>query len=416
MSDGKKLIAAILDAGSVEHLRAASEDLFIDDEVTLYHYVKNHYRRYSELPFARTVEEDTQIRLPQAPENIGYYLAKLHDRKMFSLVREDFLTLRNSLQRFDVDSTRAAIDRLKVSCRNTLPDNDVQSVSEAARDVLSEYSTAHDNPGVSGIPTGWRDFDSTIGGYQKGDLVSWVARMGVGKSYLLIKQAISAWEAGYNVLFVTMEMSITQIVRRVVGLGSGINPDYLRKGTLDTYSINRVERYVNELVHAERFNIFAGSFSKKVSDLELLIHELSPDIIFIDGAYLMRPDISPKSGSRIERVAEVYDELKKLTITCDRPIITTSQFSRQAGKRGKDGSLESISFSDAIAMHSSIVLSIKEGAPPYERTRRDVEVLKGREGESGTFPINYCFSPMNLNQVEASQAIAESVSLDWMSA
>ncbi len=415
MSDGKKLIAAILAAGSVEHLRAVNAELFIDDELPLYQYVRNHYRRYSELPLLATVETDNQMRFPQAPENIGYYLTKLQDRRMFTMVREDFLALRTALQRFDVDSTRGAIDRLKIACRETQVETEVQSVLEAARDVLGEYAEAHANPGVSGIPTGWRDFDEAIGGYQKGDLVSWVARMGVGKSYLLIKQAVSAWEAGYNVLFVTMEMSITQITRRIVGLGSGINPDYIRKGSLDTYGVQRLERYVRDMVHADRFNIFAGSFSKKVSDLELLVHELSPDIIFVDGAYLMRPDVMPKSGARIERVAEVYDELKKLTITSDRPIITTSQFSRQAGKRGKDGSLETISFSDAIAMHSSIVLSIKEGSPPYEKTRRDIEILKGREGEAGTYPINYAFSPINLDQVEASQAVAESVSVDWMS-
>lgn len=415
MSDGKKLIAAILEAGSVATLRLADEGLFEEDELEAYRFVRSHFRRYAELPDIRTVEQETHCRLPASPESVDYYLKRVYDRRLFVALRVEFAELRGALQGFNVDSAKEIIDRMKSACRVGTPDNDVRDVREAGRVVLSEYDEAHLNPGMSGVPTGWPMLDDAIGGYQKGDLVAWVARMGVGKTYLVLRQALHAWNAGYSVLIVTMEMTITQIVRRIVGMETGINPDFIKKGTLDEFGMRRMRGYVQQIAHADRLNIFAGSFSKKVSDIEILINELSPDIIFIDGAYLLRPDSGPKGASRLERVAEVYDELKKLTITSERPVITTSQFSRQAGKRGKDGSLETISFSDAIAMHSSIVFSIKEGSPPNERSRRDIEVLKGREGESGEYQINYKFTPMDFSEVHEDQAAAESVNLDWMS-
>jgi len=414
MSDGKKLIASLIETGSVETLRLAEDHLFEDEELDVFRFVKAHYRRYGELPDIRTVESETRQRLPAAPEAVAYYLKRVYDRKLFVSLREEFGALRDALQGFNVDDAKEIVDRMKTACRNTTPDNDVRNVRDAGRLVLRQYDEAHLNPGVSGIPTGWHRLDEVMGGYQRGDLVAWVARMGVGKTYLLLRQAISAWAAGYSVLVVTMEMTIEQIVRRLIGMEAGINPDFIRKGTLDEYALRRVRRYVSTIAHAERFNIFAGSFSKKVSDLEVLIHELSPDIIFVDGAYLLRPDTGSKSASRLERVAEVYDGLKKLTITSDRPIITTSQFSRQAGKRGKDGSLETISFSDAIAMHSSVVFSIKEGAPPNERSRREIEILKGREGEAGVYQTNYRFAPMDFSEVLEEQAQAEAVDVNWM--
>ncbi len=414
MSDGKKLIASLLETGSVETLRLADDHLFEDDELEVFRFVKTHYRRYGELPTIRTVESETRQRLPSAPESTEYYLKRVYDRKLFVSLREEFGALRDALQGFDVDVAKDIVDRMKSACRITTPDNDVRNVRDAGQLVLRQYEQAHMNPGLSGIPTGWPQLDEAMGGYQRGDLIAWVARMGVGKTYLLLRQAIHAWNSGYSVLVVTMEMTIEQIVRRMIGMESGVNPDFIRKGALDEYAFRRVQRYVSTLAHADRFNVFAGSFSKKVSDLEVLIHELSPDIIFIDGAYLLRPDTGSKSASRLERVAEVYDGLKKLTITTDRPIITTSQFSRQAGKRGKDGSLETISFSDAIAMHSSVVFSIKEGAPPNERSRREIEILKGREGESGTYQTNYSFTPMDFSEVLPEQAAAEAVSIDWM--
>lgn len=414
MSDGKKLIASLLGAGSVETLRLAGEELFEDDELAIFRFVKTHYRRYGELPATSTVEQETRQLLPSAPESVEYYLKRVYDRKLFVSLREEFGLLRDALQGFNVEQAKEIVDRMKFACRVNTPDNDVRDVGEAGLQVIQQYHEAHLNPGLSGIPTGWPQLDEAMGGYQRGDLISWIARMGMGKTYLILKQAIHAWSLGYSVLVVTMEMTIEQITRRVIGMEARINPDYIRKGMLDEFGLRRVQQYVTHISHANRFHMFAGSFSKKIADLEILIHELSPDIIFVDGAYLLRPGTIGKAVPRLERVAEVFDGLKKLTITADRPIVTTSQFSRQAGKRGKEGSLETISFSDAIAMHSSVVFSIKEGAPPNETTRREIEIMKGREGEAGKYQTNYNFATMNFSEVLPEQAAAEAVSLDWM--
>lgn len=415
MSDGRKLVAAVLDAGSVETLRLAGEELFEDEELDLFRFVKQHYRRYAELPDAGTVESELRIRLPRAPEPVAYYMQRVYDRKLYVELREEFSSMRDALSSMDLERARQSVDRMKMACRVATPDNDVRDVAQAADVVMQMYQQAHANPGVSGIPLGWDRLDAMLGGYQRGDLVTWVARLGMGKTYIMLRQAIHAWRMGYNVLIVTMEMTIYQIVRRVLGMEAGVNPDYIRKGMVDAYGMRRLTRYIDTIAHANRFNIYAGSFSKKVSDVEVLMHELAPDIVFIDGAYLMHPDTTVRSVSRMDRVPEVFDQLKKLTITSDRPIVATSQFSRQAGKRGKEGSLETISFTDAIAMHSSLVFSIKSGPPPYETSRRFLEIMKGREGEEGSYQINYQFNPMNFSEVFTEQLTAEGVDIEWMS-
>jgi hypothetical protein len=103
-----------------------------------------------------------------------------------------------------------------------------------------------------------------------------------------------------------------------------------------------------------------------------------------------------------------------MTITHNRPIVTTTQFSRAAGKKGKEGTLETISFSDAIAQNSSLVFGIKEGKPPNEKTRRSIETMKGREGESAEMETYYKFAPIDFSEVPPEQVSAESVDTDWM--
>jgi hypothetical protein len=120
--------------------------------------------------------------------------------------------------------------------------------------------------------------------------------------------------------------------------------------------------------------------------------------VFLDGTYLIHPSVK-SAMKRIERVAEVFDELKGLTITSDTPIVNTMQFNRQAGAGGKDGSLENIGFTDAVGMHSSIVLGLKFGPTENPRASRTMEFLKGREGEVGAVHMNFKFAPVDMSEL-----------------
>lgn len=414
MSDGKKLIASILETGSTQTLRLIDRSLFEENEQALYDYVHSHFSRYGVLPDIGTVESDTRKRLPATDEPVAYYLKKVRDRKLFVLLREGFGDLRESLQRFDTDAAKELIGRLNSSCRTSSPDNDLRSVAEAAEEVLSAYMDAHASPGLSGITTGFPSIDETTGGYQNGDLVSWVARMGVGKTMVLIHQARAARRAGHSVLFVTMEMTITQIVRRYLSMETGVASSYIRKGTLSSSAQQKLSNYVEEIRRADKMNFYAGAFSKSSNDIDTLITELSPDIGYVDGAYLMSPANITRSASRIDKVAAVFGDLKRMTISHDRPIVCSTQFSRAAGSKGKDGSLETISFSDSIAQNSSLVFGIKEGKPPNEKARRAITTMKGREGEHAEMEINYRFAPTDFSEVQPEQEAAEGADTQWM--
>jgi hypothetical protein len=130
--------------------------------------------------------------------------------------------------------------------------------------------------------------------------------------------------------------------------------------------------------------------------------------------------------SKVEKVSEVFDDLKKLTLSNNVPCIVTTQFNRTAGKKGKDGSLENIAFSDAISTHSSIVMSINEGKAPNANTQRVVTTLKDREGAGGQYHIYYKFAPMDFSEVLEAGAIdgehrtvgapnVQAVGVDWCS-
>ncbi len=398
MSDGLKLLASIVDNGSISVFRDLDGALFIEDEKPVYDFISRHYRRYGEIPSIATVEQECDIDIPDADEVPDYYVKKVHDRKLYSVVRGKFEELKTCLRRYDMDTARDVIDDLRASTSIVHTASDIRNIKDAMRGALRLYDEAHANPGLSGVPVGWPRFDRSTGGFQPGDLITYVARPGMGKTYLLLRQALSAWRAGYSVLVVTMEMTIEQCARRCIALETGVNPTFLRRGELSNYARDRIGRYVESVARSGRFRIFAGGLKSKVSDVEMLVSEYRPDILFIDGVYLMQPDVK-RQMSKLEKVPEVFDALKKMTISQNIPVVVTTQFSRSAGKKGKEGSLETIAYTDAISTHSSLVVSINDADPPRNQDVKVLSYLKGREGEAGTFEINYKFRPMDFTEV-----------------
>lgn len=398
MSDGLKLISNIIGAGTAQTLREIDRNWFLDEELAAYDWLSSHYRRFGQLPSAATLEGDTGIELPSAPESLDYYLTKVRDRKTYNDLREPFRDLRVALADNSVDNARTAIDNLKAVTRVMSSGQDLRNISEVGRAVIRGSIAQWGREGMPGITTGWPCLDNQLDGYQPGDLVTWVARPGMGKTYYLLHQAIAAWNAGSCVLFVSMEMTLEQLGRRLYGMVSGVNPRAIRRGRVSRYGTNRLNQTLEGFSeNGHRFHMYAGNFRKNVEDIETLVQELHPDIIYIDGVYILRTATGYKAG-RFDIAAEVFDYLKQMTIVHDRPIICTTKFNRSAGKKGTDGSLESIGMTDAVGSNSSIVFALKEGDAPNEDTQRIVEVMKGREGEEGTYMLNFSFSPMDFSE------------------
>lgn len=398
MSDGLKLLSLVIEHESTHVLRDLEADLFVDEEAEVYRFIRSHFRRYGNIPAFDTVENDTGVEIPEATESFDYYLKKVQDRKLYTLLRGDYERLKTSLRTFDMDQAREVVHSMRAATRTANDDRVLLTTHEAGQIVLSDYDNAHRNPGITGIPSGWPSFDEKTSGYQPGDLVSWVARPEMGKTYTLLKQAHFAYRSGASVLIVTTEMTISQVMRRFVGIDSRIDPRLIRSGQLSTHAQRRLTSLIDSYAGCRRLHVYSGGKHRRVSDVDMLIQEIRPDIVYIDGIYLMLSD-NKKPQNRAERVTEVFDEAKEVTNHRNLPIICTSQFNRVSGKKGRDGSLETVAYSDAISTHSSLVISLQEGSPGRERDARRSEFIKGREGEGGIVEFWYKFRPVNFEEV-----------------
>src|SRR6185369_7041918 len=78
-------------------------------------------------------------------------------------------------------------------------------VQETLKRIERAYDQYQCGSLVSGIPTGYRDLDDTLGGVHPGELFIIAGRPGMGKTALSAGIARGVAEGGYGVAFVTAE-------------------------------------------------------------------------------------------------------------------------------------------------------------------------------------------------------------------
>lgn len=136
----------------------------------------------------------------------------------------------------------------------------------------------------------------------------------------------------------------------------------------------------------------------------MLAATLNVDAVYIDGAYLLQSSTN-KRLSPFERVSTVAHIIKKSTTELDIPSVCSWQFNRDAvgKKKGKGAGvevagLENIGMSDAIGQLSSIVISMMQEESVETMESRLLTLLKGRDGETGQWRINWDFINMNFDE------------------
>ena len=417
MSVGLDFLSAVIDTKSLVSLRDATEDHFVDDEEkSVYNYVVSHMRTYGEIPSYDAVIEETDVELPEVEDSVDYYWSRLVNRKLYNDIREPYNELRKVLADSDLDAIPDIVARMSRALIVNREQSDLLPVDALGERVLDRYDQVHRSPGVTGVPSGWPTLDDDSSGYQPGDLVVWVARPGTGKTWLMLRQALLAHRAGRKVLFVTMEMSLVAIGNRFYGMAAGINSRMIRSGTLSTRAQNLLRRTIRQYRDSERLHFYGGNMGQGIGALTAVITEHQPDVVFIDGLYLLKPVSAPKSADRFQKVAYVLDELKTIALSRHIPIVGSSQFNRDRNKKGNQA-LDTIGYTDAFSTHSSLVYGIDFPPPTaLNQESRVIDVIKGREGESRSIAVNYRFSPINFDETDLEHADpnAEPVDMEWM--
>ena len=184
-----------------------------------------------------------------------------------------------------------------------------------------------------GITTGCVDFDKYLyhGGWGRKEEVIVMAPAKGGKSGVLGEFGKAASLAGYNVIYVTLEVSAKIIAERLDAALSdmaiatvGSNPFAVQA------AIEKAEKSAGKLIIEEY-----PSGVMKVSDLRKLLDEhrtkgLTFDMIIVDYGDLMRPENS--KTERREGLGEIFIGLRGIAFEENAALLTATQTNREGAK------------------------------------------------------------------------------------
>lgn len=389
-------------------------DLLFDAGKEALKFVRAHFSAHGKLPEAETVEADTGVAVPEladVPEPASYYIARVRRRALDNLAVEATKKQVTALDQDDVDGAlEAARELLATISAKNLTGEPVGDWTRSVDRRLAEYAQIKGHPGgLTGVPTPWPGLNELTQGMNPGDLWILAARLGRGKTWFLLKMAVEAWLAQANPLIVSMEMPRERIERRLDAIWAKVPYKALRRGLLGIHAEDHYTESLESLRAAAPLHIVTRKRVKTPQDIGILVEQLNPGVVLVDGFYKMRPSGGAKFRAHWERMVDLIDELQEFAQDKSVPVLVSTQFNReQTRKSGKgrkkeskgddDAGVEDLAFSDAIAMNADVVLALLWPDDLRAADEICLKLLKNREDERKAWSMKFDLESMEFDE------------------
>jgi replicative DNA helicase len=268
------------------------------------------------------------------------------------------------------------------------------------RDIIKSSIENIDNlyqlkSSVTGLPTGFYDFDQMTAGLQPSDLVIVAGRPSMGKSALVICMAeyVAVVHKSPVAIF-SLEMSKEQLVHRMLCSHARVDAHKARTGFLSQSDWPRLTNAAGKLSEA---SIFIDD-TPGIPVLELrakarrLKSRYNIELVIVD--YLQLVQGPGKVESRQQEISEISRSLKALAKELKVPLIAVSQLSRAVESRDdRKPRLSDLRESGAIEQDADVVvLLLREeyyNPTPENSGIADVNIAKQRNGPVGSFNLAF---------------------------
>ena len=252
-----------------------------------------------------------------------------------------------------------------------------------------------DNP-ITGIPTGWTDFDEMTSGLQPSDLVIVAGRPSMGKTTLAMNLAEqTAIKTRKPVAVFSMEMSGEQLAMRMMSSLGRIDQSKVRTGKLDDDDWARLTSAMGILADAPLFidDTPALSPTELRARARRMAREHGLGLIVID--YLQLMQSSSRSGeNRATEISEISRGLKALAKELNVPVVALSQLNRSLEQRpNKRPIMSDLRESGAIEQDADVIVFIyrdevyNDESP--DKGIAEIIIGKQRNGPIGTVRLTF---------------------------
>lgn len=271
-----------------------------------------------------------------------------------------------------------------------------KSLKDILPAAVDRIDLLHQSDGdITGISTGYTEFDKLTAGLQPGDLVIIAGRPSMGKTTLAVNIAENA-AIGSKVptAIFSMEMPSQQLAFRMISSLGRVDQTHLRTGNFPDEDWSRINTAVQLMSEAPIYiDDTPGLAPSEIrARARRLQREHGLGLIVVD--YLQLMQVHGSTENRATEISEISRGLKALAKELECPVIALSQLNRGVEQRtDKRPVMSDLRESGAIEQDADLIIFIYREEVYNQDTPRkgvaDIAIAKQRNGPIGDFPLTF---------------------------
>lgn len=334
--------------------------------------------------------------------NLDFYIKIIKDYA----VRRNLIETANDIitTSYDEEDVNRLLDNAEKNILNVVRARSVGDfvpISEILRRAQAKLEElAKNKRSITGIETGFPDFDKITTGFQGGEMIILAARPGMGKTALALNMAAyAALHTKKAVAIFNLEMSAEMLINRMISSIGQIDAYKLQTGNMQEKDWKRYNEALSQLADT---NIYiednAGVTAQEIRAKcrRLASSEQGLGLVVIDYLQLVSSG-SRRVESRQVEVSEISRSLKTMALELGVPVIALSQLSRSAEKReSNQPMLADLRESGSLEQDADMVLFINrkdyyEKAKDFNQKIVPAELIIAKHRKGGLGTVNLLF-------------------------
>ena len=350
--------------------------------------LEKYFKKYNKTPtFNRMTQICNDFQRVDSDETLEELVDQLIQTKTRKRIIGEMQHIAELAKKHDPDLGAKFYD----AARRVLGTTQDQGVSTLADMYLrvAEYKNNVGNPTKWQLNYGYagtlKTLDAFTSGVQQGEFNVIAGRLSVGKSNFGRCLAGNFFRQGKNVLCVTIEEQRDTYLGRIDAMLCGLSYSALKDGTLTQQEISQWTQYQQNLVNIPNsITVVGGVGNMSVTQLLGYIERYKPDVLIVDGAYMLRLNNSSIFDIGWQNMAAVFYQLRQISLQYNLPIIALTQLNRETNEDEPD--IGNISYADFIGQVASVALMLAKPVG-FSEDYRNLHIMKNRDGPKPFDPI-----------------------------
>ena len=335
------------------------DDWIIDDDLRrVWKFVREHYANYREVPTVIAVKDNfPNFQILKVEDTMDYLIDKMIEFRRNSITRQGVTEVVQKMTMNDHDAALMEMGKVitLVNDQGVIGTTHIDLTRDPDK-RWEEYENVQ-NSVLLGVPTGFEKIDEATAGLQGGQLITVIAPPKTGKSQIALQMAVNVHKSGMVPMFQSFEMNNHEQSQRHDSMRAHISNARLRRGKLNPSEETRYKKMLDYMDQAHPFHLVDAVNGLTIDSLLAKAEQLNPDILFVDGVYLMLDQVTGEANTP-QALTNITRGLKRVAQRLNIPIVITTQTLLWKMKGGKV-SADSIGYSSSFFQDSDVILGLE---------------------------------------------------------